>query len=500
MKYEAVIGLETHVQLRTRSKMFCSCDNTGETQPPNTTICPICMGHPGTLPVANKQAVEWAMTAALALSCTVKEHSRFDRKSYFYPDLPKGYQISQYDQPIGRDGFLIVETPSGSRRIGIERLHVEEDTGKLLHAADGSKSFVDFNRAGTPLLEIVTKPEIRSPEEAKIFLQELRTIMRYLGISDADMEKGHLRCDANISLRPRDDNQLYPKTEIKNMNSFRAVEKALQYEIKRQTKLWQANTPPSTLSTRGWDEKREQTVAQREKEEQHDYRYFPEPDLPLLYFDKAFVAHTKQSIRELPFEKRNRFEEEFELSKSDAHMISQDKETADYFENVISELREWLGTAEGMEGSKEELWEQNKKKLIKQVVNWLISRLFNLLNESRTTIDHVKVTPENFAELMTMIFQHRVNGTTALAILKKMFATGEDPSTIMEEGGLEQIGTSQELDGIVAAVLDNHPDIVRMYQQGKTTTLQFLIGQVMKKTKGRADPEVVQDLLLTHLQ
>src|SRR3989344_4042937 len=287
MELEPVIGLEIHVQLKAKSKMFCSCDNTGEDKPANTTICPVCMGHPGTLPVPNAEAIKMATKAALTLNLKVNLHSKFDRKNYFYPDLPKGYQISQYDEPLASEGYLEIETNQGKKKIGLERLHLEEDTAKLLH--QGKKSLVDFNRAGTPLMEIVTKPEIKSPEEAKVFLQELRLIMRYIGASDADMEKGHLRCDANISLRPRGEDKMYPKTEIKNLNSFRAVEKALQYEVKRQSGEWRSGKINDVTGTRGWDESKGETIPQREKEAIHDYRYFPEPDIPPLNLSQEEV-------------------------------------------------------------------------------------------------------------------------------------------------------------------------------------------------------------------
>ena len=368
-KYETVIGLEIHVQLKTKSKMFCTCDNSGEDKPANTTVCPICLGHPGILPTTNEQAVKWSIMASLALNCSINMHSHFDRKSYYYPDLPKGYQISQFDEPFGHDGHLVIKSSAGKRRVRIERAHLEEDTGKLMHEEDKSASYVDYNRAGTPLLEVVTRPDLQSPQGAKVFLQEIRLVMRYLGISDANMEKGQLRCDANISLRPNpeynsekvseksigfDAEKLYPKTEIKNLNSFKSVEKALEYEIKRQTVLWDKDEVPTLQSTRGWDEKKNKTVLQRVKEEQHDYRYFPEPDIPPFNFTKQYIDDIKVNLSEMPFNKRQRFQDEFELSEYDANILVADKDLANYFEGVISELRGWIIATDQVEGTNEE--------------------------------------------------------------------------------------------------------------------------------------------------
>lgn len=504
---EAIIGLETHVQLRTKSKMFCRCDNTGEDQQPNTTVCPICMGHPGTLPVPNGEAVRWATKAALALKCTVAGEFKFDRKSYFYPDLPKGYQISQYDQPIGTDGHMEINVDGRSVRIGIERIHLEEDTAKMLH---GAATRIDFNRSGTPLVEIVTKPVVPSPTAAKIFLQDLRAIMRALDISDADMEKGHLRCDANISLRPVPENfqrakkalgldgdatSLFPKTEVKNLNSFRAVERALNHEIKRQTKLWHAGKPPLTPATRRWDEDSQTTHAMREKEAQHDYRYFPEPDIPPFRFASDEIERIAADIPELPAAKRGRFEQEYGMSAADAHLVTADNEIADFTEEVMSELKEWIVSVDGMEGTAEEIWHTNKKKLVKQVVSWITSRLFSLLNEHGISVKNSKISPENFAELITLIHQRRVNQSIAQTILTKMFGTGNDPSDILESEDLSQVGDGDELEGIIDGVIAAHPDMVAQYRAGKTVVIQFLIGQVMKKSKGKADPEAVKKLL-----
>lgn len=514
-KYEPVIGLEIHVQLKTKSKMFCSCDNTGEDKPPNTTICPICTGHPGVLPVANETAIKWAVMAALALSCEINKHTHFDRKSYFYPDLPKGYQISQYAAPFGRDGHLIIESVAGKRRVRIERVHLEEDTGKLMHEEDKSASYVDYNRSGSPLLEIVTRPDLQTPEGAKEFLQELRLIIRYLGISDADMEKGHLRCDANISLRPNpeyfqdkadqagigmDPNKLYPKTEIKNLNSFRSVERSLAYEINRQTMLWDKDQAPDKQSTHGWDEKKGVTVLQRVKEEQHDYRYFPEPDLPPFELSDSFIDDIKIEMVELPYKKRKRLQEQLSLSVYDANILVNSKPLADFFEQVVSELRAWLITLEAEEGTEDEIWDRNRKKIVKVAANWVISRLLSLLNEHKVTIDKAKITPENFAELVTLVYNRRLNNQTATVVLSKMFATNRDPSNIMEEEDLSQLSNDTDLEKIIDDVIDSNESVVSEYKGGKEPALQFLVGQAMKQTKGRADAKVVTELLTTKLK
>ncbi len=509
-KYEPVIGLEIHVQLKTQSKMFCSCDNRGDDVPPNTAACPVCLGHPGTLPVMNQQAVSWVLMAALALNCSINKQSHFDRKSYFYPDLPKGYQISQQGAPFGRDGYMIIETADRKRRVRIERVHLEEDSGKLLHEAESHASYVDYNRAGTPLMEIVTHPDLQTPAGAKVFLQELRLLMRYLGISDADMEKGQLRCDANISLRPNpevfldqadqagiglDPNKLYPKTEIKNLNSFRAVERALAYEIERQTGLWEQDKAPQRQSTRGWDDKQEHTVLQREKEEQHDYRYFPEPDLPQLEISRRDIDALKQEIGELPADKRRRFQSEFGLSAYDANIIVQDEDVAKFFEKVISELKAWLIALEQVEGSEQEIWDTHKKKLVKQVANWIITRLLGLLNKHSATISDMDITPENFAELITLVHENRINKQTAVQVLDLMFATGKDPSDIVEDEDLGSLTNDEDLDTIVDQVIADNANVVQEYQAGKEPALKYLIGQVMKQTKGRADAQVVDKTL-----
>ncbi|MFA6909016.1 MAG: Asp-tRNA(Asn)/Glu-tRNA(Gln) amidotransferase subunit GatB [Patescibacteria group bacterium] len=511
IRLETVIGLETHVQLRTQSKLFCACDNTGEDKKPNTTICPVCMGHPGTLPVPNATAIEWAVKVALALNCKIASRSHFDRKSYFYPDLPKGYQISQDSDPIGSNGHLNIFVGGKEYRVRIERVHLEEDAAKMIHASKGD-SLVDYDRAGTPLVEIVTKPDIASPEVAKAFLQEVRLIMRYLGVSDADMEKGHLRCDANISLKPvpedfqyakeqlnldGDITTLFPKTEIKNLNSFRSVERGLAFEQRRQTKLWEAGEPPMVSVTRSWDDEHMTTIERRKKESLNDYRYFPEPDIPPFECSKAFVAEIEKHIPELPAMKRARFADEYGITPKDANVIIEDKHVAHFTEQVISELKAWLVATQGETGTAEDIWTANKKKLVKQVVSWITSRLYTLLNERKMTITDMKISPENFAELLTLLFERRLNSLSAQKILTRMFETGEDPSVLVESMDLAQDGDAGELSVVIDAVLSEHADIVAQYKAGKTVVLQFLIGAVMKKTKGKSDPEAVREAI-TH--
>ncbi|MFH1226141.1 MAG: Asp-tRNA(Asn)/Glu-tRNA(Gln) amidotransferase subunit GatB [bacterium] len=493
---EPVIGLEIHIQLKTKSKMFCACDNTGENQPANTTICPICTGQPGTLPAINRQAVDFALKMALALNCQISEETKFDRKNYFYPDLPKGYQISQYDQPIAKNGHLSI----GKHKIRINRAHLEEDAAKLLHSADTKNSLVDFNRAGTPLLEIVTEPDINSSEEAKMFLQELRLLARYLEISDADMEKGHLRCDANISLRPKGDKKLHAKTEVKNLNSFRNVERALIYEIERQTELWLSNTPRVSSETRGWNDKKQITVEQRGKEETQDYRYFPEPDLPPLMIDAKWLEKIKGEMPELPQAKAERFIEQYEFSPDDAQILVNNKKLADYSEQVISELKAWLVALEEMAGSEEEIWQKHKKQLSQLAANWLINKLFGLLFDKKISFSQMKVTPENFAEFITLIYQNKINSRNALEILSEMLDTGADPSHILADKNLGQISDEEEIIKIIKKVTKNNPEQVKQYRSGKEALLQFFIGQVMKATRGQADPILVEKLLKQELR
>lgn len=487
MELEAIIGLEVHVQLKTKSKMFCRCDNRDD-QEPNTAICPICTGQPGALPLPNQQAIDWALMASLALGCRINRESKFDRKSYFYPDLPKGYQISQYDKPFGEHGQVTVPIDGQWKAFRIHRLHLEEDAGKLLH--QGSTTLVDLNRAGTPLMEIVTEPDFRTPEEAKSFLQELRLIMRYLKISDADMEKGHLRCDANISLRPTGSEDFFPKTEIKNLNSFRAVERALAFEIERQQALWADHQAPQIQSTRGWDEQTQQTVEQRTKEEAADYRYFPEPDLPLIVISDEHVAELQASIPELPFDRRARFMKMYALPPQLASALVEDLELGEYFEHVVSEFRDYaadeLGSAKA-----NELWESEKGKDTALIAKWLLNKISA---EHRDT-HGLSISAQDMGRLLWMLHQGAVNAPVAQKIYEQMRLTKKGPHALVKELGLEQVSDSAELERIVREVVASNEKIVAEVRSGKAAAAQFLVGQVMKATKGKANPKLVQDLL-----
>jgi len=489
MKLENVIGLEIHVQLKTKSKMFCSCSNKGENEPPNTTVCPVCMAHPGTLPVPNGQAIEWSVKSALALNCEIPRHSKFDRKHYFYPDLPKAYQISQYDEPIGIKGHL--------GKVRIHRLHLEEDAAKLLHN-DKGESFVDFNRASTPLMEIVTEADIRTPEEAGEFLRELRLIMRYLDVSEADMEKGHLRCDANISLRPVGDKKFYPKTEVKNLNSFKAVERALAYEIKRQTEFWEEEgRAPEVQGTRGWDESQAKTIVQRLKEEANDYRYFPEPDIPELDFAPDWVEKIKSELPELPSDLRGRFIEQYGFNSIDAKIISQDRQLASFIEKVVSELLGWLESSSA-EGSAEEIWEKNKAKLSKLVSGWVLSKLLGALNKTGKSLQDI--TAENMAELITLVYQNKVNSTNALAILEEVLEAGKNPTAVMASKDLGQDSDQGGLEAVIDKIIADNPKQLEQYRAGKEAVFQYFVGQVMRQTRGKADASAIQQILKNKLQ
>jgi len=512
MKLQPIIGLEIHVQLKTKSKMFCPCDNAGEFAPPNTTICPICTGQPGTLPVMNKQAVEWTIKAGLALNCRIPEYSKFDRKNYFYPDLPKGYQISQYDQPLCQNGFLEIESNGETKKIRILRIHLEEDAAKNFHSTNGQNTLVDYNRAGTPLMEIVTEPDLRTPQDAKTFMQELRLIMKYLDISEADMEKGHMRCDANINLWELDEKgkkiAATPIVEVKNMNSFKALERAMEYEIKRQTKVYQETkktTKDSPKTTRGWDDVQGVTQEQRTKEEAHDYRYFPEPDLPPLHLshkgeNAIDVEAIGETIPELPQKKRIRFEKEFGISSANIKTLVGDKELSEYAEEVISELREWICTEVASEGTEEEEWKKYGPKAVKTAINWLLNKLTKHLNEQNISIKNCKITPENFAEFIKIVTQNTINSTVAQKVLDIMFMTGKDPTNILEEEDLSGGAKNDELEKIINDIIIKNPEPVANYKKGKTNAIMFLVGQIMKETKGKASPEDIKKMLLEKLK
>ncbi|MEK7631533.1 MAG: Asp-tRNA(Asn)/Glu-tRNA(Gln) amidotransferase subunit GatB [Patescibacteria group bacterium] len=509
MQLETVIGLEIHIQLATQSKMFCSCANVGPEAPPNSAVCPICLGHPGTLPVPNKAALALALRFARALDFTIPEVITFDRKHYAYPDLPKGYQISQYDKPIGQRGHFLIDLEGKVHRVQFERVHLEEDSAKNIRAADGSV-LVDFNRAGTPLIELVTLPLVDTPAEAKLVLQELQRIARYLGISQADMESGHLRCDANISLRPAPEDLakspiqpnaqgLFPKTEIKNLNSFRHVERALAYEIKRQVELWNAGTPPTITATRGWDDRRGVTVEQRVKEESADYRYFAEPDIPPIALTKAFLATIDAKVVELPRAKRLRFQEQYNVGPSDALLLTDDVTVADWFEAVVSELQRWVTGRLGGEEQPEEEWTKANVKIMHQAASWVTTRLLGVLAEQGKTFAQAKVSAENFAEFLTLLAERKLNTTSAQVVLKRMVETGADPHEIIREGGLEQVTDAASIVQLVDRVLQENADIVAEVKAGKIAKAQYLVGQIMKLSKGTSDPGVVRELLAEKL-
>ncbi len=478
-KYAPTIGMEVHVELKTDSKMFCSCRNElGLDRIPNSNICPVCTGQPGALPVANEKAIEYVIKAGVSLNCEIAKVSKFDRKNYFYPDLPKGYQISQYDQPLCGKGYLL----TGSRKVGITRIHLEEDTGKLLHQAGTDHSLVDFNRSGVPLMELVTEPDIESAEEAKRFCEELQLILRYLDISDADMEKGQMRCEANISVS-QDGKAKGTKVEVKNLNSFKAVEKAVEYEIKRQTEALETGEKV-IQETRGWNDDKGETYPQREKESAHDYRYFPEPDLPPLEFDDEYVAKIKAELPELPASKIERFQREYKISEYDAMSLSRDKDMAEFFEQAVSEGCELC---------------ENMDKVAKLAANYLTSVLKKYLQEGAKVTD-TKVAPENFGELMSIIAQGKINSTAAQTVLEEMVKTGADPEHIISEKNLAQVDDEAEIEKIVEKVISENPKPVADYKSGKQASLQFLLGLVMKSTKGKVNPSKTMQQLKEKLK
>jgi len=492
MEFVPKIGLEIHVELKTKSKMFCSCKNDPDEIRPNFNVCPICLGHPGVLPVINKEAVKKVIKTGLALNCEILEYSFFERKSYFYPDLPKGYQISQYSTPLCKNGFLEIRENSwpNSRKfakIRIRRIHLEEDTGRLIHEKDCS--LVDFNRAGIPLMELVTEPDITSAKEARDFAEELQLILRYLEISDANMEKGQMRVEANISLISNS-KELGTKVEIKNLNSFRAVEKAIIYEIKRQKEILKSGGEV-VQETRGWDPVKEITFSQREKETEKDYRYFPEPDLPPLRITKEILEEIKRETSELPNEKRERLKNEYNLKEDKIEILIRDIPLCNYFENSVSELKRWL---------KDELKKVDPETeflAIETLANYLISDLKGILKrenlESKDLISHI--TPENFAEFVTLLFTKKISTRAGKDVLEEMFTKRADPSQIIEEKGHYQKFSEEKLKKIVEEVIKENQKAVEDFRKGKEKAIQFLIGQVMRKTQGRCEPKIVKDLI-----
>lgn len=470
MQFEPVIGLEVHAQLKTRTKIFCGC-STEFGAPPNTHVCPVCLGMPGVLPVLNKKVVEYAMLMALATDCSIEATSRFARKNYFYPDLPKGYQISQYELPIALNGHIDIDIDGHARRIGITRIHMEEDAGKLNHDPNRPISHVDLNRTGVPLIEIVSEPDIRSPAEAGAYLRQLRSIIRYVDICDGNMEEGSFRCDANISLRSIGTEAFGTRTELKNLNSFKHVEKALQYEILRQQDIL-LDGEEVLQETRLWDPDRNRSNSMRGKEEAHDYRYFPDPDLLPLVIDDDWITRMKAALPELPAAKKARFVEQYDLPGYDAGVLTTSRNLADYFEACV-----------GHHSSP------------KQLSNWIMGSLLGLLNAEGKSITKSPISAEHLAALVRLIDDDTISGKIAKQVFDEMAATGEAPESIVEKKGLVQMSDTGELEQIVEAVLAENGAQVEQYRGGKTKVFGFFVGQVMKATRGQANPKIVNDLL-----
>jgi len=486
MRYFVKIGLEVHLELSTKTKMFCGCLNDPAEKTPNSNICPVCLGHPGTLPVINKEAVGNVIKTGLALNCRILERPRFDRKNYFYPDLPKNYQISQLYHPLCRDGFLEIR----GNKIRIREIHLEEDTGRLIHSSDGNHSLVDFNRAGLPLMELVTEPDITSAEQAGEFSRELQLIFRYLDISNADMEKGQMRVELNISLSGSQ-SDFGTKVEVKNLNSFRAVERAADYEIKRQSELLDREKK-IIQETRGWDPNKGITFSQREKEEAHDYRYFPEPDLPPLHITMDIVDELKAEIPELPAEKRQRLQREYGLGKEAVEVFVQNKDLGEYFENTMSELKRWVRDVE----KKSKVEEKEFFELARLCSNYMITDLRGLLKGASVEDESFLISPENFAEFVTLIYKGTISSKIAKTVLQEMFSKGADPSCVLEEKELALISNRSEIEKIAKEIVSRNPKPVNDYKKGKESALQFLVGKVMAETKGKADPKATREALL----
>ncbi len=472
-RYEPVIGLEVHIQLGTRTKIFCSCPVEFGAAP-NTNVCPVCLGLPGALPVLSRQAVEAAISAALALRCRINPFSRFARKNYFYPDLPKGYQISQYDQPLAEHGYVDILTGHGKKRIGVTRVHMEDDAGKSIH--DGFKdsdrnTYVDLNRSGTPLIEIVSEPDMRSPDEAYAYVTEIKQMIQYIGVSDCDMEKGQLRCDANVSVRLRGAEKFGTKAEVKNLNSFRFLKLALEYEIERQVALIESGGKV-VQETRLYNVESGRTVGMRSKEQAHDYRYFPEPDLVPLRISEHWLNEVRSNLPELPADRRERYLGVYGLREYDAQVLTLTRETGDYFERAVKVSGDGRATA-----------------------NWVLGDLMGLLKSAGKEIKDSPVSAQNLGELVGLINEGELSGKLAKEILPKMFETGDSPAVIMERDGLKQISDAGALDKIVDEVLTANPKQVEQYKSGKTTVMGFLVGQTMKASRGQANPGAVNEAL-----
>jgi len=493
--YETIIGLEVHAQLQTQSKMFCGCSADYASAPPNTHVCPVCMALPGVLPVINRAAVEKTILAGLALNCAISEHAVFARKNYHYADLPKGYQISQYELPFCRDGWIEVEVEDKAeiKRIGITRAHLEEDTGKLVHTVEGvagarlsegrgAATLVDLNRAGVPLLEIVTEPDLRSPEEARAYLVKLQQILRYLGVSSADMERGAMRCEANVSVRPAGQTQFGTKVEVKNLNSFKSVRLALEYERARQIAVLEQGKRVVQV-TMGWDEEHDRTVVQRTKESSDDYRYFPEPDLPPLVVDRAWVDAIRSRLVALPDARIARYVGEFGLDLRDARLLVADRGVADYFEAVVAAATVQPRTTQVVPAEP------------KTIANWITGELFRLMNAAGVGIETIKVTPDALAALLGLLAAGQINQNGAKKALGAMFETGQPPAQAIQELGLAQVSDTDALAQAIADGLAKYPAEVARYRGGEDKVFGWLMGQVMRETRGKGNPALVRELL-----
>jgi aspartyl-tRNA(Asn)/glutamyl-tRNA(Gln) amidotransferase subunit B len=483
MEFETIIGLEVHAQLLTKSKMYCRCSAEYASAPPNTHVCPVCLGMPGVLPTLNQVAIEYVMMTALALNCPVAGYSKFDRKNYPYPDLMKGYQISQFDAPIGLKGWMTIEADGVKKKVGITRVHLEEDVAKMIHhnsEMGGGYSLVDVNRAGSPLMEIVGEPDLRTPEEARQYLIKLRSILQYLGVSTGNMEEGSFRCDANISIRPLNSQEFGPKVEVKNMNSFRAVFRALEYEEKRQRKL-AGEGKRLEQETRGWVEEEGKTVSQRSKEHAHDYRYFPEPDLPPLNIDRSWVDKVKARLPELPEARRDRFVSQYGLSLYDANLLTETKAIAEYFEACLKSG-------------------DSSQAKAKAVSNWILGEINRLLNSTNGDIKDLKVLPQELCNLIDLVQKGNINGTSAKTVLEEMFNTGKPADEIIKQRGLNQITDTGEIEAAIDKIIAANPQPIADYKAGKTQAIKFLVGQVMKATRGRANANQAQELLAKKIE
>ncbi|MEK7560649.1 MAG: Asp-tRNA(Asn)/Glu-tRNA(Gln) amidotransferase subunit GatB [Patescibacteria group bacterium] len=494
MTYEAVMGLEIHAELKTRTKMFCRCRNDPDERHPNINICPVCMGHPGTLPVANGDAIEKVIQVGLALGGAIPEFSQFDRKNYFYPDLPKGYQISQYKHPFVEGGYLDIfysDEAGGlsTKRIQITRIHLEEDTGRIIHDPKSDAALIDFNRAGVPLMELVTEPDFRFPAEVKAFGEELQRIVRYVGASNADMEKGEMRVEVNISLRPKGAEEFGTKVEVKNINSFKFAADAAEYEFRRQSDALERGEKIAQ-ETRGWKESEQKTFSQRSKEEAHDYRYFPEPDLPPFVITTEWVEKLRAGIPELPAAKRLRFTEQYGLSREAAALLTSDKALADYYEAVITEL----------ERHDRDTPEKPMKNPQLVAAGLMTGDFLRLLRETAASPSDILITPENFGELVMYLAEDKISNLTAKSVMEEMFRLGEDPSDIIDRLGLWQTSDASDIEDMARHIIKENPDVVSRYRAGNAASVQFLVGQIMRESRGKANPKIAREMLERLLQ